>query len=283
MVVGIVKKYPAKLLLFGEYTVLSGGKALAIPLSRFFGSWKVAANADLDSFFDYILHFDWGKATPNREKISTEAGNVQFESNIPYGYGLGSSAALSAAVYERYFETSDDILEVKSVLANLENYFHGSSSGFDPLISFYNSAFLNSSEGPKPAPFKLPSDIHIYLLDSKIDRNAKHSIQAFHENASTAQHFKSDLRKMNAINETIIHDLVSHGKMDQNDLSTLSENQLSFYSYLIPPSLIDTWKHGHNSKEYYLKLCGAGGGGFFLVFSENKALEIPEFRLHGIL
>jgi hypothetical protein len=34
--------YPSKLLLFGEYAIIKGGRALAIPFSRFSGHWARA-------------------------------------------------------------------------------------------------------------------------------------------------------------------------------------------------------------------------------------------------
>lgn len=33
------RKYQAKLLLFGEYTIIKGGQALAMPLSHYEASW----------------------------------------------------------------------------------------------------------------------------------------------------------------------------------------------------------------------------------------------------
>ena len=35
----MVQKYFAKLLLIGEYTIIQGGDALAMPFRRYFGNW----------------------------------------------------------------------------------------------------------------------------------------------------------------------------------------------------------------------------------------------------
>jgi len=35
---------------------------------------------------------------------------------------------------------------------------------------------------------------------------------------------------------------------------------------MIPPSLHQSWKEGLEGRDYKLKLCGAGGGGFFLKY-----------------
>jgi len=63
---------------------------------------------------------------------------LAFESNIPIGFGLGSSGALSAGVYDSFClaKANDNLELTKKHLAQIESYFHGSSSGTDPLVSF---------------------------------------------------------------------------------------------------------------------------------------------------
>ncbi len=38
---------------------------------------------------------------------------------------------------------------------------------------------------------------------------------------------------------------------------------------MIPDSFKDIWKKGLDTGEYYLKLCGSGGGGFLLGFTKD--------------
>jgi len=49
---------------------------------------------------------------------------------------------------------------------------------------------------------------------------------------------------------------------------------------MIPAAFIDVWKAGLETDDYYLKLCGSGGGGFLLGFAENldKAHELFKQR-----
>jgi mevalonate kinase len=44
---------------------------------------------------------------------------------------------------------------------------------------------------------------------------------------------------------------------------------------MIPDNYKTLWKEGIDSNSYYLKLCGSGGGGFILGFTEDfeKASE----------
>ena len=77
-------------------------------------------------------------------KSAIEAG-LYFDSSIPQGYGVGSSGALVAAIYDKYASDKITILEnltreklliLKSIFSKMESFFHGKSSGLDPLNSY---------------------------------------------------------------------------------------------------------------------------------------------------
>ena len=104
---------PAKLLLFGEYTVLHGGRALAVPETRWSGQLGMSGDGkrsdELQTWADDIAsRMLWPKATMDQFRRDIDAG-LSFASNIPLGYGLGSSGALCAAVYKTYRNTGDSI------------------------------------------------------------------------------------------------------------------------------------------------------------------------------
>ena len=65
-----------------------------------------------------------------------------FKSNIPQGYGLGSSGALVAAFYDRYAKKKI----LKNIFSEMESYFHGESSGVDPLNCYLGSPILIKSQ-----------------------------------------------------------------------------------------------------------------------------------------
>jgi len=47
---------------------------------------------------------------------------------------------------------------------------------------------------------------------------------------------------------------------------------------MIPSAFHQVWEQGLRTNEYYLKLCGSGGGGYILGFTEDyeKALKSLE-------
>ena len=55
----------------------------------------------------------------------------------------------------------------------------------------------------------------------------------------------------------------------------LSKIVLNNFKPMIPEKFHGLWQQGIDSNDYYLKLCGSGGGGYILGFTENidKARE----------
>jgi mevalonate kinase len=48
---------------------------------------------------------------------------------------------------------------------------------------------------------------------------------------------------------------------------------------MIPESFHEIWKNGIETNDYYLKLCGSGGGGYILGFTQD--LEKAKSALKG--
>ncbi|MBK9733664.1 MAG: hypothetical protein IPO92_01335 [Saprospiraceae bacterium] len=99
----ISKRYYAKLLLFGEYTVTLGSGALSIPYTKYSGSWSyskktIPSRDGLLKLYNYLAS---QHHLSNEIQLEEFKNNIQkglyFDSDIPLGYGLGSSGALVAA------------------------------------------------------------------------------------------------------------------------------------------------------------------------------------------
>jgi len=62
----------------------------------------------------------------------------------------------------------------------------------------------------------------------------------------------------------------------------LSKIVLKNFKPMIPVAFHKVWEHGINTNDYYLKLCGSGGGGYILGFTEDyeKAKEkLQDYKL----
>ena len=152
----------AKILLFGEYSVIHNSKGLIIPYGHFRGELAFLNNnryTDYDyaktsnkHLKEFANHLSLNKKT-NKLNVEIDVDafindihkGMFFESTIPQGFGLGSSAALVASVYSKYAKnkvvsskkiSSDEINKLKNDFSELESFFHGTSSGVDPLNSY---------------------------------------------------------------------------------------------------------------------------------------------------
>ena len=148
-----MKRYHGKLILFGEYSMIFGSEALLIPYYSAFGEWSSVinrpsergfeSNASIRKFYDYLRdHEEFRILDLRRFDMELNAG-LFFDSTIPLGYGVGSSGALVAAIYDRYkLIEINDIPKLKEFLAKMESFFHGSSSGMDPLQCYLGKPFI---------------------------------------------------------------------------------------------------------------------------------------------
>ena len=65
----------------------------------------------------------------------------------------------------------------------------------------------------------------------------------------------------------------------------LSQVVLSHFKPMIPSQFHDLWKRGIDSNDYYLKLCGSGGGGYILGFTQdvNRAKQaLKDYNLEVV-
>jgi mevalonate kinase len=154
-------------------------------------------------------------------------------------------------------------------MAMMESYFHGKSSGLDPLISYIDHPLLiqGSQEVSIIEKPKLNSMGQFYLLDTKIQRKTSPLVHQFLKDCSDEKYLSGIDKYMNLTN-LIIDDLLELNKKSFVDrFKDISRLQYLYFEKMIPDSLKDIWLSGLENREYYMKLCGAGGGGFFLIYS----------------
>jgi mevalonate kinase len=209
----------------------------------------------------------------HRLESDLQAG-LAFQSNIPVNYGIGSSGAMVAAVYHAYkteFIPSDLAL-VRFHLAFIESAFHTTSSGTDPLVSYLNKpVFIEKGEifNPGITLSDLESSIRIELIDSGLQGKTKSGIGVF-QSGRFLKKSEQDLFHKEYI--PLINRIVNRlkgrdfeGIMDL--VSRISELQLALFPDLFPSSMRDLAREGLKSKAFALKLCGSGGGGFYIKLS----------------
>ena len=151
-------RIPGKWVLAGEHSVLRGGFAIAIPHAEFSLTLKSeAASAFRVSPVQArpIVEGLWARARAQLElPQELPRRSYRIESSIPIGSGLGSSAALCVAFVREWSRGSTrENLDLFSLARELENEFHGQSSGMDVATVMAGGPIRFSRvAGPTPLP-----------------------------------------------------------------------------------------------------------------------------------
>ncbi len=288
-----MKKYPAKLLLFGEHTVNLGSQALATPLPLFSGHWSTSGKKrpeNLLSFAGYLNQTSLLIALDIDRFQKDLTNGLFFKSNIPTGYGIGSSGALVAAIFDRYCMVREgkDLSILQKTLAQMESYFHGTSSGTDPLICYLNTAVLLGKNGAIKItlPQRQPP-YTFFLLDTFLKRSATPLIEYFLAKTREAP-FSMALQNdyVPVVDAAIQQCTDGQWPVLFDHLHTISRFQYAYLEKLIPAGFQDIWQTGLESDYFKLKICGAGGGGFILGMTrdfEKLKNEFADFHFMPVV
>jgi mevalonate kinase len=287
----------SKILLFGEYGIIKDSKGLSIPYNFYKGALKLSdknsdfalkSNNNLKGFYHYLKKINPSIVNFDFDKFYTDIkSGIYFDSTIPEGYGVGSSGALVAAIYDSYSInkitvlenlTRDKLLKLKKIFSLMESFFHGKSSGLDPLNSYLSIPILINSKNDIKAT-GIPSQLTVgqgavFLLDSGEVSTTAPMINIFMEKMK-----KEGFRKMlndkfikytnRCVEDFLNGDLASLF----SNTKSLSKVVLDNFKPMIPVKYHELWKKGIENDSFFLKLCGSGGGGYILGFTQdiNKA------------
>lgn len=296
----------SKILLFGEYGIIKDSKGLSIPYNFFKGALKTdkngsdyakKSNEGLRVFLGYLekmqekepelAHFDLAALASD-----LEAG-MYFDSSIPQGYGVGSSGALVAAIYDKYAKdkitvlenlTRKKLLRLKAIFGAMESFFHGKSSGLDPLNSYLSLPILINSQDnieSTSIPSQNPGGKGaVFLLDSGITGETAPMVQIFMEQMKNDGFRKMLKTQFIKHTDACVDDFINGNiKSLFSNIKHLSHVVLDNFKPMIPAEFHTLWKQGIDTNDYYLKLCGSGGGGYILGFTED--MEKAKMALKG--
>ena len=289
--------FNSKILLFGEYGIMHDSNALSIPYKKFNGSLSKSdhlsedqkiSNRNIESLYEYIIQEDYLYDIINSDNLKEEIDSgLYFDSNIPIGSGLGSSGALVSSIISRYSKVdlkSFSNSEIKKIMSLVESKFHGNSSGFDPAVSYFNKPMLYSNQKIKLIERIDFKDFKVYIIDSQIDSSTKKMIKVF-ENKISKSEFRLffNSKFINNTNQCIDH-LINTSKLFRDSVKELSNDTLHNFQEMIPEKLKNKWKEGIKNDSYYMKLCGSGGGGFFLAYDFDNQINssFSDFKIYQI-
>lgn len=274
----------AKTILFGEHAVVYGEPAVAIPLpnTRTFAellpngqAFRVTSpEVSLDSSFGDLPEGSGLKALLT--EIMHEFGlkelpkdTLSIRSSIPIASGLGSGAALSAAVIRVFaarfgIEISNET--VNRMTYEIEKIYHGTPSGIDNTVIAYEQPIrFIKGKGFEP----LQADIKrlpLLIVDSGI--------------RSRTVDVVSDVRANFDRNEAAIHEIGNLVRTAETVLQAgtpaeigklMNENQRLLKAIDVScPQLDELITLAAENGAYGAKLTGAGRGGNFIIMARDR-------------
>lgn len=275
LILKCMRTFPSKVILFGEHSLLWGSDGLAIPWTQYSGGWAQGSQqfegTDLFKFADYLRTQKFHNLFDHNLFLTDVRDGWSFASNIPVGYGVGSSGAYSAAVYTRYAEIVHQDKEViREDLAKIETFFHGASSGIDPLISYFNQPFHIDDGQPKAVNLEKKVIQSFNLVDSGIPRKGSYYIRFFADKMQDKM-FDEKVREIliPAVTQAIRACLEGDLKALYQHYFEISYFQLVWMTEFIPLNKIKAWEKKLSDYDGFYKICGAGGGGFFLELKKQ--------------
>lgn len=297
----VVASAPAKAILFGEHFVVYGEPAIVLAIDK-------RAYVKADTRNDKLLHISSAnlslavaiengslkvehgdlkearmKFEPVRqvaEKIMEKWGertglNIEINSTIPVAAGLGSSAAVVAAVSAAVGEllhakmTKEDIFKMAF---EAERVAHGTPSGVDPAVAtFGGTLFFQMDTGFKP--LEVSTEIPLVIGETGVERSTRVQVEKVR-----------DIReKFPQIVEPIMHAareiaLRAVSAFKENDLETLGNlmniNHALLYGVGVSDESLE-WLVNAARKGGALgaKLTGAGGGGCMIALAREEKLQ----------
>jgi len=288
----------SKVMLLGEYSIILGSMGLTIPFSHFNAQlafinqnsytdldFAKSSNRQLKEYANYLdskpLQFS---SILNLAALKQDISNgLFFESSIPESYGLGSSGALVAAIYSHYAHTplkadpfmpQTDLLALKKEFSQLESFFHGTSSGIDPLICYMNHP-LCIENGQTISAVSLPlqkimNDDAIFIINTGKPGKTAPLVGSFMNRMEQPDFSNMVHQQLIPMTNRCIN-LLIQGDISSlfEELKVLSQLQLTHFDPMIPSAIQPIWKKGLDDDLFTMKLCGSGGGGYALGFTQQ--------------
>ncbi len=298
---GVIASAPAKIILLGEHFVVYGEPAIVMAIDkRAYARVKKrndnrlhvrSMDLNLEVFFENgSFRVEQGdlkeakmKFEPVKqaiEKVMEKHGqhvglDIEINSTVPVGAGLGSSAAVIAATTAATGAILDVKLSKEDILRityTAEKIVHGTPSGVDPAISTMGGTMLFQMDtGFKPLEVK--TNIPLIIGDTGVERSTRVQVEKVRDLVDKYPRVTEHLMK--AAREIVLRAIEA---LKENDLETLGTmmniNHALLYGIGVSDESLE-WLANAARKAGALgaKLTGAGGGGCMIALAREEKLE----------
>jgi mevalonate kinase len=298
---GVIASAPAKVILFGEHFVVYGEPAIVLAIDkRAYAKIEIrddkrlylrSINLNFSGYFENgffkIEQGDAKEAKLKFEPLKLAVGkvleiyggsvglDVEVNSTVPVAAGLGSSAAVAAAVTAAVGAILNVKLSKEDVFRisyEAEKVVHGTPSGVDPAISTFGGTLLFQMDtGFKPLDVK--ADVPLVIGYTGVARSTRVQVEKVRDVKNKYPRVIEPMIK--AAREIVLRAIDA---LKESDLKTLGDlmniNHALLYGLGVSDESLE-WLINAAQKAGALgaKLTGAGGGGCMIALAESERLQ----------
>jgi len=196
---------------------------------------------------------------------------ISIDSGLPIARGMGSSAAIAAAITRAFFDFFDIDLNHQTLLDYVnesETITHGKASGLDALtVSSEYPIKFSKNEAPKH--FSFSSDGFIVIADSGVKGRTKETV------ADVRSMYDQDPKKIGAYLEqlgdyaTKASNYLIQGNLKQLGLVFSLANEVLTKLNLSIPKIDKLIESANNAGSLGSKITGGGRGGCIICLAHN--------------
>ncbi len=286
---------PGKAILFGEHAVVYGEPALSLAVDRRIRCEVSASSKTYVNGYpinrkhhSYILECI--------DKLDTEEKfEIETESDLPSGAGMGSSAAVTVSTLGALKEFLSESIQEKSIAKDafdIEYRVQGNASPIDTSTSTHGNAILVSKEKEDDFLWKIEkednvwnihhqdiSDLNLVIGDSGVHSNTGplvKKVRRFYEKSNFAKEIIEE------IGEIVVKATFSLKDEDLERLGELMNENHRLLSILgVSHPKLERLIRGARKYSYGAKLTGAGGGGSMIALTDKPEKVADEIKKRG--
>ncbi len=285
---------PGKIILFGEHAVVYGHPAIAIPVFQVHARAEVyRAQTCTVEAVDLRRRVHVNRASernPFARIVKLVCATVRrplppwrivVTSDIPIAAGLGSGAAISAAIVRAMLAAFDVSLEdaaISELVYEVEKIHHGTPSGIDNTVVVYERPIW-FVRGLPPEPFRVARPLHLLIADTGKPSPTKIAVE------DVRRAWEREPQRYEALFQAI-------GDLTKQARSAIEQGQLDALGALMNANHALLTEIGVSSPELDAlietalaagavgaKLSGAGRGGNMIALTPKQAVSQVENAL----
>jgi mevalonate kinase len=262
----IVTQSPAKVILFGEYSVLYGGAGMGSSINVYQTTY-IGPKTDINSVFSQnpkkgmhsinkcdFFFTEFLKIIDLFFGIKPDLKDfyIVTESNILRRSGLGSSSAYTVSLLKAFLDFFDIKYCDKNFIKcarHIENLYHGKSSGMDVSLSYLGGALLfkRTKKGLMIKKISTSLDDLTFVFTGRPEAKTKDCVSYVQNNFSASEKIWGDFQN--------VADILIQNPFDKK---AISQNHKLLCRIGVVPSLVQKFISDIEAINGVAKICGAG-------------------------